>query len=165
MVRKYILDSLAFWLDAYRVDGFRFDLLGTHDPATVRAACELVRARRPDATLYGEPWTGGGPIRFGKGAQKGMSIAVFNDHLRNAIRGDLDGTASGFATGPEETATRSGAASRARSMTSRRSRPRPSTTRPRTTTSRSWTRSRRPRLPPMPPRAGRCRSSHLAWCS
>jgi pullulanase len=100
MVRKYILDSLAFWLDAYRVDGFRFDLLGTHDPATVRAACELVRARRPDATLYGEPWTGGGPIRFGKGAQKGMSIAVFNDHLRNAIRGDLDGNASGFATGP-----------------------------------------------------------------
>jgi pullulanase len=100
MVRKYVLDSLAFWLDAYRVDGFRFDLLGTHDPATVRAACELIRARRPDATVYGEPWTGGGPIRFGKGAQKGMPVAVFNDHLRNAIRGDLDGTASGFATGP-----------------------------------------------------------------
>ena len=100
MVRKYILDSLAFWLDAYRVDGFRFDLLGTHDPATVRAACALIRARRPDATVYGEPWTGGGPIRFGKGAQKGMPIAVFNDHLRNAIRGDLDGAAPGFATGP-----------------------------------------------------------------
>jgi pullulanase len=27
-------------------------------------------------------------------------MAVFNDHLRNAIRGDLDGTATGFATGP-----------------------------------------------------------------
>ncbi len=100
MVRKYILDSLAFWLREYRIDGFRFDLLGTHVPETVRAAVALVRSIRPDATLYGEPWTGGGPIRFGKGAQRGTGMAVFNDHIRNAIRGDLDGTASGFATGP-----------------------------------------------------------------
>jgi len=100
MARKYIVDSVEHWLRDYRVDGFRFDLLGCHKPETVRAICERVRAIRPDATLYGEPWTGGGPIHFGKGAQKGLSIAVFNDHLRNAIRGDLDGTAAGFATGP-----------------------------------------------------------------
>jgi pullulanase len=99
MVRKYILDSLEHWLRQYRVDGFRFDLLGCHRPETVRAACERVKSIRPDATLYGEPWTGGGPIHFGKGAQKGLPIAVFNDHLRNAIRGDLDGTTVGFATG------------------------------------------------------------------
>ena len=100
MARKYIVDSVAHWLEEYRIDGFRFDLLGCHKPETVRAACERVKSIRPDATLYGEPWTGGGPIHFGKGAQKGLPIAVFNDHLRNAIRGDLDGTAIGFATGP-----------------------------------------------------------------
>ena len=100
MARRYIADSLEHWLRAYRVDGFRFDLLGTHRPETVRAICERVKSIRPDATLYGEPWTGGGPTHFGKGAQKGLPIAVFNDHLRNAIRGDLDGTAVGFATGP-----------------------------------------------------------------
>ena len=100
MVRKYILDSLSHWLRQYHVDGFRFDLLGTHDPATVRAIVERVRSLRLDATLYGEPWTGGGPIRFGKGAQKGTGMAVFNDHLRNALRGDLDGAATGFANGP-----------------------------------------------------------------
>jgi pullulanase len=100
MVRKYILDSLSYWLQQYHIDGFRFDLLGTHDPATVRAIVERVRSIRPDATLYGEPWTGGGPIRFGKGAQKGTGMAVFNDHLRNALRGDLDGAATGFANGP-----------------------------------------------------------------
>ena len=99
MVRKYIVDSLEHWLRHYRVDGFRFDLLGCHKAETVRAACERVKAIRPDATLYGEPWTGGGTIHFGKGAQKGLPIAVFNDHLRNAIRGDLDGAAIGFATG------------------------------------------------------------------
>ena len=99
MARKYIIDSLAFWLTSYKVDGFRFDLLGTHHPDTVAAICARVKSIRPDATLYGEPWTGGGPTHFGKGAQKGMPIAVFNDHLRNAIRGDLDGNAIGFATG------------------------------------------------------------------
>ena len=98
-VRKYMLDSLAFWLRAYNVDGFRFDLLGTHTPETVRAICTLVKGIRPDATLYGEPWTGGGPTRFGKGAQKGLPIAVFNDDIRGAIRGDTDGAAPGFATG------------------------------------------------------------------
>jgi pullulanase len=100
MVRKYILDSLAFWLEDYRVDGFRFDLLGTYTPETVKAICAVVKGIRPDATLYGEPWTGGGPVRFGKGAQKGLPIAVFNDNLRNAVRGDTDGSAPGFATGP-----------------------------------------------------------------
>ena len=97
MVRKYIMDSLAFWTTQYKVDGFRFDLLGTHTPESARAACALVKRLRPDATLYGEPWTGGGPIRFGKGAQKGLPLGVFNDNLRTAIRGDTDGAVGGFA--------------------------------------------------------------------
>lgn len=100
MVRKYILDSLKFWTTQYKIDGFRFDLLGTHHPETVRAICDELLKIRPDITLYGEPWTGGGPIHFPKGEQKGLRMAVFNDHLRHAIRGDLDGTETGFATGP-----------------------------------------------------------------
>jgi pullulanase len=100
MARKYILDSLEHWLRDYDVDGFRFDLLGCHEPDTVRAIASRLLPLRPDLTLYGEPWTGGGTIRFGKGAQKGLPFAVFNDHLRNVIRGDLDGTAIGVATGP-----------------------------------------------------------------
>ncbi len=100
MVRKYIGDSLEYWTREYRIDGYRFDLLGTHQPESVREWVQRIRSIRPDATIYGEPWTGGGPIYFGKGTQRGMGIAVFNDHLRNAIRGDLDGTAMGYATGP-----------------------------------------------------------------
>ncbi len=100
MVRDFIGDSLEFWLEEYTVDGFRFDLVGTHHPESVREWTDRVRAIRPDATLYGEPWTGGGPLLFPKGAQRGTGFAVFNDHYRNAIRGDLDGTATGFATGP-----------------------------------------------------------------
>ncbi|MEM8495702.1 MAG: type I pullulanase, partial [Planctomycetota bacterium] len=100
MVRKYILDSLKFWINEYRVDGYRFDLLGTHRPETVRAIADELKSIRPDLTLYGEPWTGGGPTYFPKGAQRGLPFAVFNDDIRNAIRGDLDGTATGFASGP-----------------------------------------------------------------
>lgn len=99
MVRKFIVDSLAYWVDNFKVDGFRFDLLGTNYPQTVRAICDRMIAMKPDITLYGEPWTGGGETHFGKGAQKGMRMAVFNDNIRNAIRGDLDGNSTGFATG------------------------------------------------------------------
>ncbi|WP_428386712.1 type I pullulanase [Mucisphaera sp.] len=100
MVRKYIVDSLIFWTNEYRIDGYRFDLLGTHYPATVEAICEALLQIRPDITLYGEPWTGGGVTHFPKGAQRGLAMAVFNDHFRNAIRGDLDGTTKGFGNGP-----------------------------------------------------------------
>ncbi len=100
MVRRYIIDSLLYWADEYKIDGFRFDLIGTHHPETVREIARELRRLRPDLTIYGEPWTGGGPTYFGKGDQRGTTVAVFNDHLRNAIRGDLDGTATGFATGP-----------------------------------------------------------------
>lgn len=99
MMRKYILDSLCFWAEQYDIDGFRFDLLGTAEVETVRAICDRLMSVRNDLTLYGEPWTGGGETRFGKGAQRGLPIAVFNDSLRNAIRGDLDGREHGFAFG------------------------------------------------------------------
>ncbi|MEQ9455646.1 MAG: type I pullulanase [Phycisphaeraceae bacterium] len=100
MVRKYLIDSLVFWTNEYRIDGYRFDLLGTHYPETVEAVCDVLLRLRPDITLYGEPWTGGGITHFPKGAQRGLAMAVFNDHYRNAIRGDLDGDTTGFANGP-----------------------------------------------------------------
>ena len=71
MVRKYIVDSLKYWTEEYKLDGYRFDLIGMHHPETVDAIVEEVRAIRPDLTIYGEPWTGGGPIHFGKGVQRG----------------------------------------------------------------------------------------------
>jgi pullulanase len=99
MVRKYIRDSLKYWVQEYRVDGFRFDLVGMFSKATVVNLTNELRKLRPDLVLYGEPWTGGGPVRFGKGTQRGTGFAIFNDNIRSAIRGDLDGTRPGFAMG------------------------------------------------------------------
>jgi len=99
MVRRFIRDSLLYWLQEFQIDGFRFDLLGMHHPESVRDWEKALRQVRSDVLLYGEPWTGGGPTHFGKGAQRGMGVAVFNDTFRGAIRGDTDGSGPGFATG------------------------------------------------------------------
>ena len=99
MARKYIVDSLKYWVNEYHVDGFRFDLLGMTHKSTVLKIDKELHAIRSDLILYGEPWTGGGPTHYPKGAQKKMNVAVFDDHFRNAIRGDLDGTAMGYAMG------------------------------------------------------------------
>ncbi len=99
MVRKFVRDSLLYWLTEYKVDGFRFDLMGMFQRESVLDWAKALRAQRPDVLLYGEPWTGGGPIRFGKGDQRGAGVAVFNDYFRTAFRGDADGSLPGFAMG------------------------------------------------------------------
>ncbi len=99
MVRKFIGDSLVYWTKEYKVDGFRFDLVGMFEPESVKEWAGRVRAVNPSAVIYGEPWTGGGPTRLGKGDQKGTGTAVFNDNFRNTIRGELDGPGAGFASG------------------------------------------------------------------
>jgi pullulanase len=96
MARKYVRESLQFWLREYKLDGYRFDLIGMFNPDSVRDWANACREIRPDAVIYGEPWTGGGPIRYGKSAQRGMQVAVFNDDFRNALRGELDGPRPGF---------------------------------------------------------------------
>ena len=99
-------ESLAFWSKEYKIDGFRFDLLGMFAKETVTDLVKEIRRHNPAALIYGEPWTGGGPLRFGKGDQKGLGVAVFNDHFRSALRGELDGPGPGFALGdmPHKTA-------------------------------------------------------------
>lgn len=104
MVRKYIVDSVSFWAREYRVDGFRFDLMALHDMETMRAVREALDRIDPSIIIYGEPWTGGpSPLdparRLTRGNQRGMGIAIFNDHFRSAIKGDNDGWSRGFATG------------------------------------------------------------------
>lgn len=101
MVGKFVQDSLLYWLQEYCVDGFRFDLLGMHNPNRVKKWNRAVRAIRPDATLYGEPWTGGGAMRFGKGDQRGTGFAVFNDRFRGLVRGELDGPGRGLGMGAD----------------------------------------------------------------
>ncbi|MBN2796740.1 MAG: type I pullulanase [Clostridia bacterium] len=98
-VGRFIIDSLKFWLNTYKVDGFRFDLMALYDINFVEQMQKELRAIKPDLILYGEPWTGGpsglpDEKQFKKGKQK--NIALFNDDFRNAIKGSNDGSDSGF---------------------------------------------------------------------
>jgi len=99
MVCKFISDSLLFWTKEYKVDGFRFDEGGIFNPSSAADWSKTLRALRPDIILYGEPWTGGGPVRFGVGKQKGLDFAFFNGDFRDFLRGDTDGPRPGFMFG------------------------------------------------------------------
>jgi pullulanase/glycogen debranching enzyme len=105
MVRKYIIDSCLYWAKEYNVDGFRFDLMGLIDTETMRQLTETLRKDVDRSIIvYGEPWTAGkSTLPAGQqtvtGAQKGLGFAVFNDRLRNAIKGGSDDASRGFATG------------------------------------------------------------------
>lgn len=37
MMRKFIVASVCYWAQEYHIDGFRFDLMGIHDIATMQA--------------------------------------------------------------------------------------------------------------------------------
>lgn len=99
MARDYVVRSLDFWTREYRIDGYRFDLVGMFTRESNIAFVNAIRRANPHAVIYGEPWTGGGPIRFGKGAQRSTGMAVFNDRFRGAFRGELDGAGPGFGMG------------------------------------------------------------------
>lgn len=98
LARKFLLDSLLYWVREYKVDGFRFDLMGLID---TEAADELVGAlkkEKPDIFIYGEPWkAGASPVKgVEKGSQRGKGFAVFNDGFRDAIKGSVFGTDLGY---------------------------------------------------------------------
>lgn len=91
MVRRYIIDCLRHWVSEYKIDGFRFDLMGLIDRETLRLIAEKLRAIDPNLLIYGEPWAGGStPIEITwKGAQRSQGWSVFNDHYRDALKGNV----------------------------------------------------------------------------
>lgn len=84
MVRKLIVDSIVYWMRAFHIDGFRFDLAGLIDDATLDAVSEAARSINPNVILIGEPWGGPyhGQYRF---SERGWSS--WNDWYRNGIKG------------------------------------------------------------------------------
>lgn len=104
MVRRYIIDSLKYWMNEFKIDGFRFDLMALIDIDTVEEAVKDLREIKKDVLIYGEPWAGGittlpDTKTTSKGSQSKLGFALFNDNFREAIKGDNDGYSLGFAQG------------------------------------------------------------------
>jgi pullulanase len=93
MVRKYITDSVQFWMEEYHVDGFRFDLMGILDTETmneVRKVCECISK---ETLIIGEGWNLNTPLPLNQKAiirnQSRMPrIGQFNDTFRDTIKGN-----------------------------------------------------------------------------
>ncbi|MDA8131712.1 MAG: type I pullulanase [Elusimicrobia bacterium] len=91
MARKFIIDSLLHWVRDYKVDGFRFDLMGLMDTGTADAIMAALKKEKPGIIVYGEPWKAGdSPVNgVGKGSQRSKGYAVFNDGFRDGIKGSV----------------------------------------------------------------------------
>lgn len=93
MMAKLMIDSLVIWARDYKIDGFRFDLMGHQPKDVMLEAREAVRAVDPDTYFYGEGWNFGevaNNARFVQAAQiplAGTEIGTFTDRLRDAVRG------------------------------------------------------------------------------
>jgi len=95
MMRKFMLESVLYWVKEYHIDGFRFDLMGVHDIETMNLISKELHKIKPDILLYGEGWTAGSSpladsIRaIKKYAYKLDRIAVFSDDIRDGIKGSV----------------------------------------------------------------------------
>jgi pullulanase-type alpha-1,6-glucosidase len=101
MMEKLMIDSLVTWARDYKVDGFRFDLMGHHSKQNmlnVRKALDELTVAKDGVDgraiyLYGEGWNFGevaNGARFVQATQAnlaGTGIGTFNDRLRDAVRG------------------------------------------------------------------------------
>ena len=56
MARRYIIDTVEYLTRQYNVDGFRFDLMGILDVATIDQLTIRLKAQKPDIMIYGEGW-------------------------------------------------------------------------------------------------------------
>jgi pullulanase len=106
MFRKFMLESVLYWVKEYHVDGFRFDLMGVHDLVTMNLISDSLHRLRPDILLYGEGWTAGNsPLpdsarALKKNVSQLRGIAVFGDDLRDGIKGSVfDAHDKGFVAG------------------------------------------------------------------
>ncbi|MFY0581688.1 pullulanase-type alpha-1,6-glucosidase [Cystobacter fuscus] len=101
MFEKLMVDSLVTWAKFYKVDGFRFDLMGHHMKSNLLKIQERLHALTVEKDgvdgsriyLYGEGWDFGevqGNARGINATQLNMTgtgIGTFSDRLRDAARG------------------------------------------------------------------------------
>lgn len=93
MMRRFMIETLQYWVNEYHIDGFRFDLMGIHDIETMN---EIRRAMdKIDPTIYlgGEGWAAGKPhfdekkLAMKRNMISLPRIAAFSDEFRDSLRG------------------------------------------------------------------------------
>ena len=106
MMRKYMLESVKYWIEEYHIDGFRFDLMGIHDIETMNQISDLARSIDESIFIYGEGWKAGDSplpeedLALKKNMPKIPHVAAFSDEIRDGIKGSWnEHEAPGFVSG------------------------------------------------------------------
>ena len=103
MVRKFIVDSIKYWMTEYHVDGFRFDLMGILDRETMQEVYREAKKINPGVIIYGEGWRMEQLLPANEMMTQAhvydTGIAAFNDGIRDNIKGDNTPHAVGFVQG------------------------------------------------------------------
>ena len=105
MVRKYIVDSILYWANEFKLDGFRFDLMGILDVDTMNEIREKLDEIDKGIIVLGEGWDLNTNLDKDKkanqlNAYKMPRIAFFSDDMRDTLRGStFEKLGKGFANG------------------------------------------------------------------
>lgn len=101
MMRKYMIESVLYWVNEYHIDGFRFDLMGIHDIETMNTIRAELNKIDPTIFVYGEGWAASAPqmpqeeLAMKVNAYKMPGIAVFCDEMRDGLRGPFNNEKQG----------------------------------------------------------------------
>lgn len=93
MMRKFMLESIRWWVEEYHLDGFRFDLMAIHDIPTMNAIRAMLDEIDPTILLYGEGWAAETPLLeeslrpIKANCLQMPGIGAFCDEMRDALRG------------------------------------------------------------------------------
>lgn len=101
MMEKIMLDSIKMWAKDYKVDGFRFDLMGHHTKDNIMKVRNMLDSLTLEKDgvdgkkiyIYGEGWKFGSlnDILPNKAMTQqnisGTGIGTFNDRFRDSVRG------------------------------------------------------------------------------
>lgn len=93
MLSRFCVETIMYWLDAYNIDGYRFDLMGAMDTDTIRELREQSNALDRDVFLLGEGWHLNTNLPEDKktvpeNKDQVPGVLFFNDRLRDALKGD-----------------------------------------------------------------------------
>ena len=106
LMREFMKESVAYWVNEYHIDGFRFDLMGVHDIETMNEIHDVVAQIDPTIYIYGEGWSAGScaypqdKLAIKANARQLNGIGAFSDEMRDALRGPFsDDTKGGFLAG------------------------------------------------------------------
>lgn len=103
LMRRFMIESVKYWINEYHIDGFRFDLMGIHDIETMRQIRAEVNKIDPTIFIYGEGWSAGTcaypqeKLAMKANMKQLPGISAFSDEMRDALRGPFsDDSKGGF---------------------------------------------------------------------